>query len=303
MEASCRLVDLLELHPRLLWDTVTLATQVVLLDRFQDRPHQINLDVRHAPGFGSTELTLSIDNAGVDDDRLARLRRTYEPARQGESSWRRSRSRAWHCTMRATTRSVTSLFGAAPPTIASETNAISSKLTVDGLGLISLRLGGKSGIVSAAKWVPDSSCAWSSSKPPQGVCGSVASISYGGLSLQEFTMSSASSLVSDMLVTVKSREIQRASLAEMQADREAAGRHFLAAAHLELVLAADYDDVEEHNLAFRSRLSAVSCLWRGEQFDRARRLIEQLHEAYPARSESIGKVVEDLETNVPAPAH
>jgi hypothetical protein len=116
-------------------------------------------------------------------------------------------------------------------------------------------------------------------------------------------MSSASSLVSDMLVTVKSREIQRASLAEMQADREAAVRHFLAAAHLELVLAADYDDVEEHNLAFRSRLSAVSCLWRGEQFDRARRLIEQLHEAYPARSESIGKVVEDLETNVPAPAH
>ncbi len=116
-------------------------------------------------------------------------------------------------------------------------------------------------------------------------------------------MAKANGSVSDMLVTVKSREIQRGLLAEIQRNREAAIRHFLAAAHLEIVLAADYDDVEEHNLAFRSRLSAVSCLWRAEQFDRARRLIEQLHEAYPARSESICKVVEDLETNVPMPAH
>jgi hypothetical protein len=115
-------------------------------------------------------------------------------------------------------------------------------------------------------------------------------------------MPSASTSVSDMLVTVKAREIQRALFAEMQADRDAAVRHFLAAAHLELVLAADYDELEEHNLAFRSRLSAVSCFWRGEQFDRARRLIEQLNEAYSGRSEAICKVVEDLETNVPLPA-
>ncbi len=114
-------------------------------------------------------------------------------------------------------------------------------------------------------------------------------------------MPPVSSSVGDMLVTVKSREIQRALLAEMQANREAAIRHLLAAAHLELVLAADYDGVEEHDLAFRSRLSAVSCFWRGEQIDKARRLIEQLHEAYPARSESVCKVVEDLETNVRLP--
>jgi hypothetical protein len=114
-------------------------------------------------------------------------------------------------------------------------------------------------------------------------------------------MPSASSTVSDMLVTVKSREIQRALLAEMQADREAAIRHLLAAAHLELVLAADYDEVEQHDLAFRSRLSAVSCFWRGEQILKARHLIERLNEAYPGRSASIIKVVEDLETNVRLP--
>ena len=53
-------------------------------------------------------------------------------------------------------------------------------------------------------------------------------------------MSAASPAVSDMLVTVKSREIQRALLAEMRGDQAAAPRHFLAAAHLELVLAEDY---------------------------------------------------------------
>jgi hypothetical protein len=48
-----------------------------------------------------------------------------------------------------------------------------------------------------------------------------------------------------MLVTVKSREIQRALMAEIRRDRESATRHFLAAAHLELVLAADYDESDK----------------------------------------------------------
>jgi hypothetical protein len=79
MQARCRLVDLPELHPRLPWDTAILATHALLLDRFQDRPHRISLDVRNAPGFGSGEMVLSIDNTGIDDGRFARLRRTYEP--------------------------------------------------------------------------------------------------------------------------------------------------------------------------------------------------------------------------------
>ena len=49
-------------------------------------------------------------------------------------------------------------------------------------------------------------------------------------------MSSVQSTVSDMTVTVKSREVQRGMLAEMGSKHEEAREHFLAAAHLELVL-------------------------------------------------------------------
>jgi len=45
-----------------------------------------------------------------------------------------------------------------------------------------------------------------------------------------------------MLVTVEWREVQRGLLAEMRGDGDSAVRHFLAAAHLEMVLAADYDE-------------------------------------------------------------
>lgn len=76
-------------------------------------------------------------------------------------------------------------------------------------------------------------------------------------------MSTASAPVSDMFVTVKSREVQRALLAEMRGDREAARRHSLAGAHLEVVLAADYEQAGEGELALRSQLSAASCFWRG----------------------------------------
>lgn len=53
-------------------------------------------------------------------------------------------------------------------------------------------------------------------------------------------MSTMQSPVSDMLVTVKSREVQRGLLAEMAGNREEASRHFLAAGRLEMVLANDY---------------------------------------------------------------
>lgn len=72
-------------------------------------------------------------------------------------------------------------------------------------------------------------------------------------------MSTAPASVSDMVVTVKSREVQRALLAEMRGDREAARRHFLASAHLELVLASDYEQAGDSPLSFRSHLSAASC--------------------------------------------
>jgi len=111
-------------------------------------------------------------------------------------------------------------------------------------------------------------------------------------------MATASSSVSDMLVTVKSREVQRGLLAEMRGERGPALRHFLAAAHLELVLAADYDEADDPDLALRSRLSAASCFWRGGQDQLARDLIEQLAQAHPAHSTLIQKVLDDLVRNV-----
>ena len=66
-------------------------------------------------------------------------------------------------------------------------------------------------------------------------------------------MSAAPAPISDMLVTVKSREIQRGMLAAMQKDARAARRHFLAAADLELVLADAYDQAGQEVLALRER--------------------------------------------------
>jgi hypothetical protein len=114
-------------------------------------------------------------------------------------------------------------------------------------------------------------------------------------------MSAVSGAVSDMLVTVKSREVQRGMLAEMRGDRDTSIRHFLAAAHLELVLAADYGEIGDSDLALRSRLSTASCLWRGGQPERARNLIGQLSQDDPSRSALIRKVLEDLEGEGPTP--
>ena len=92
----------------------------------------------------------------------------------------------------------------------------------------------------------------------------------------------ASGAVSDMLVTVKSREVQRGMLAEMRGDRESSIDHFLAAAHMELVLASDYEEIGDPELALRSRLSAASCFCRAGQPDHARSLINRLSQSAPA---------------------
>ena len=83
-------------------------------------------------------------------------------------------------------------------------------------------------------------------------------------------MPATTSRVSDMLVTVKSREVQHALFAESSGNREAARRHFLAAAHLELVLAHDYEEAGEPDLALRSRISLASCLWSAGQIEQGR---------------------------------
>jgi hypothetical protein len=76
-------------------------------------------------------------------------------------------------------------------------------------------------------------------------------------------MSAAPAPVSDMTVTVKAREIQRAMLAEMRGDQSRASQHFLAAAHLEYVLADDYEQAGQTDMSFpepnqRSLMSLAS---------------------------------------------
>src|SRR5688572_12335987 len=105
--------------------------------------------------------------------------------------------------------------------------------------------------------------------------------------------------VSDMLLTVKSREIQRGTLAEMRGDHAVAARHLLAAAHLEIVLANDYEQAGDEELSLRSGLSAASCFWRAGRPNQARDLIDELLQRYPAQAMSIQAVLGELQRDYP----
>ena len=112
-------------------------------------------------------------------------------------------------------------------------------------------------------------------------------------------MSAAPAMVSDLLVIVKSREVQRAMLAEMRGDAQAAARHFLAAAHLELVLADDYTQAGQPDLALRSGISAASCFWSAGHPERARPMFEELLQSHPGQAEAIRQAVDELERDYP----
>lgn len=112
-------------------------------------------------------------------------------------------------------------------------------------------------------------------------------------------MSTAPAPVSDMLVTVKSREVQRALLAEMRGDWEAAWRHFMASAHLELVLAADYEKAGDSQLSLRSQLSAASCFWRAGEYEQAQRRLEDLRTTHPDQATAIQQVQMELTRDYP----
>jgi hypothetical protein len=115
-------------------------------------------------------------------------------------------------------------------------------------------------------------------------------------------MSVAQPPVSDMLVTVKAREVQRGMLAEMRGAGPTASRHFLAAAHLELVLVDDYRQAGYHDLAIRSRASAASCFWRAGHPEQARALLASMIQDHPAQAAALEQVLADLEQASPGPA-
>jgi hypothetical protein len=73
MEVACRLVDLSEMHPGLLWESIVLAAAAILQERFDSVHYRLTLDVRNVPGFGTDELILNIDPDGIDMGRIARF--------------------------------------------------------------------------------------------------------------------------------------------------------------------------------------------------------------------------------------
>lgn len=112
-------------------------------------------------------------------------------------------------------------------------------------------------------------------------------------------METGAYLVSDMLVTVKSREAQRAMLAEMRADQQAAALHFLAAAHLELVLAGDYQAAGDGERALRSQMSAASCFWRGGQVEKGREVFDAIAREHPAVAPQVSNIIAELTRDYP----
>ena len=108
-------------------------------------------------------------------------------------------------------------------------------------------------------------------------------------------MSAVQSPVSDMLVTVKSREVQRGMMAAMAGQADDARRHFLAAAYLELVLADDYEQAGDDELSRRSRISAASCFWRAGQSSEAQAIFHDLSHADPTRADEIKEVIDELQ--------
>ena len=102
-------------------------------------------------------------------------------------------------------------------------------------------------------------------------------------------------MVSDMTLTVKSRELQRGMLAAMGGHPEDSREHFLAAAHLELMLANDYEQAGDRELARRSRFSAASCFWRAGEVERERSIFEEERQADLRGSDEIHELISELE--------
>lgn len=83
-EVPCRLEDLPNMHPRLLWETISLAAAAALGEGSDDPDRPFTMHVGNVPGFGSDELVFRIDRGRFSGDSVLRFRRTFEPSRQVE---------------------------------------------------------------------------------------------------------------------------------------------------------------------------------------------------------------------------
>lgn len=81
MIASCRLSDVSDYHPRLLWDDA-IAAAVSVAQRFASAPIvRYAIDTEGLAAVRDNQLLLDLDLRPFSAARIARLERTYEPAR------------------------------------------------------------------------------------------------------------------------------------------------------------------------------------------------------------------------------
>ena len=73
----------------------------------------------------------------------------------------------------------------------------------------------------------------------------------------------------------------------------------LAAGHLELVLAEDYNEAGNSRDALRCRLSAASCFWMGGESPKARLLFDETRVNFPAKANVIDATLAELERDYP----
>jgi hypothetical protein len=85
----------------------------------------------------------------------------------------------------------------------------------------------------------------------------------------------------------------------MSGDRSRSAAHFLAGAHLELVLAQDYAQCGLDEMALRSRISSASCFWRAGNVAAARVAFQGLIREFPDQAESLQRIIAELEIDYP----
>jgi hypothetical protein len=102
-----------------------------------------------------------------------------------------------------------------------------------------------------------------------------------------------------MLITVKTHEVQRGLQADVGGDRARAVRHFLAAAHLEIVLADDYAQAGQEEMAIHNRIGAASSFWRAGQVEVARAHFDDVLKDAPAQAVTIRELIAELSRDYP----
>jgi hypothetical protein len=97
MPVELRLFDLIEMHPRLLWESIITATAAMLESSGAAPPYPFRLSVQGVPEADDQEMEWVLDSTGVSSDEITRIRRTYESSRLVELAAIAIAGLALHC--------------------------------------------------------------------------------------------------------------------------------------------------------------------------------------------------------------